>query len=1194
MIDAPRLLADCRQLVLALEDDLRHRLSDHPDLDATWRSTYSEAVAANRTGAAYEVWRDEQLTQVAVAWVLAVTFVRFCEDNELIPDPIVAGPDERLRHAEDRQTLYFRGHPDHSDREYLTYVLDTVAALPAMAELLDRSHNPLWTLAPTADGATAILDTFRRSDPDTGQLIHDFTDPALGTRFLGDLYQDLSEAARKRYALLQTPDFIEEWLLSRTLDPAIDTFGLEHTTLIDPTCGSGHFLLGAFDRLLAAWQRQEPGTSVRELVRRTVAAIAGVDINPFAVAIARFRLLVAALNATHITRLADAPAFHFELAAGDSLLHGRIPGQLALDPAALARTELAYVYRSEDGEALRRILLKRHYSVVVGNPPYVTVKDGVLSGEYRSRFPVSCRGKYAASVPFTERFLDLAASRSENSPAGYVGMITANSFMKREMGKGLVEKVLPKWDLTHVVDTSGAYIPGHGTPTVILLLRCQIPELSSIRTVMGIRGEPSRPDDPTKGLVWSAIVNQVDEAGSESDFVSVTDTSRTQFASHPWSIGGGGAAELRTLVEQRAISRLVGSLSVVGFGAIAGEDDVYIMSGRQALRLGGMLSPSRALGEGETVRDWRVNPTPSILFPYSGEQLIPELPAGLTRHFWRYRSTLVARSAFGKSIAQHGLEWFEYIMFFKERYRTPLSITFAFVATHNHFVLDRGGKVFNRSAPVIKLPAGASEDDHLALLGLLNSAPACFWMQQVFHNKGAGGGARVAAGYATMGDEGFLNHYEFDGTKLKQFPLPAGRPLGRARRLDTLAQELATVTPDAVAEAGVPTRDALAAARAQSERIKAKMIAVQEELDWEVLGLYGLADATVVAPPECVPPLALGERAFEIVLARQVEAGETVTAWFGRHRSTPITEIPAEWPEEYRRIVQARIDLIGSDRDVALIERPECKRRWATEPWEDREQDALRSWLLDRMEAPDLWVAESARLRSAGSLADALRSDASFLSVAALYGGRPDVDLTALVTELAKAESVPYLAAWRYTDSGLRIRAVWERTWDLQRAEDRGEAVGVIPAPPRYTQKDFRSVASWKLRGKLDVPKERWVVYPDAGRDTDPTPLLGWAGWDQRTQALALAGTITERRDEGWDGERLTPLLAGVLELLPWVRQWHPEPDPAVGQPIGVYLESWLSQSLLDLGLTRASLSAWRAPQATRGRRRAATSNTNA
>ena len=51
-------------------------------------------------------------------------------------------------------------------------------------------------------------------------------------------------------------------------------------------------------------------------------------------------------------------------------------------------------------------------------------------------------------------------------------------------------------------------------------------------------------------------------------------------------------------------------------------------------------------------------------------------------------------------------------------------------------MLDRGGKVFKQSAPVIKLPAKASEDDHLALLGLLNSSTACFWMKQIFHNKG--------------------------------------------------------------------------------------------------------------------------------------------------------------------------------------------------------------------------------------------------------------------------------------------------------------------------------------------------------------------------------------------------------------------------------------------------------------------------
>jgi len=441
LILAAALLADCQRLVTTLESDLRERSQTDADIDRSLRAEHAEALGAKRTGTAFEPWRDEQLTQVAVAWVLAVTFVRFCEDNGLIPDATIAGPRERLGHAQDRQTLYFRAHPDHSDREYLTSILDTVAALPAMAELLDPAHNPLWTLAPTADGATTILDTFRRQDPDTGDLIHDFTDRSLDTRFLGDLYQDLSLAARKRYALLQTPEFIEQWILSRTLDPAIDTFGIEHTTLIDPTCGSGHFLLGAFDRLLGTWQAQEPGTPVKELVKRTLAAIAGVDINPFAVAIARFRLLVAALMATNITRLVDAPAFHFELAAGDSLLHGRTPGQLGYRAADLARPEVAYVYRSEDGEALDRIL-GRHYAAVVGNPPYVTVKDGVVSGEYRSRF-TSCHRQYSLGVPFTERFLDLAAYESPDRPAGFVGMITANSFMKREFGKKLIEEHLP-------------------------------------------------------------------------------------------------------------------------------------------------------------------------------------------------------------------------------------------------------------------------------------------------------------------------------------------------------------------------------------------------------------------------------------------------------------------------------------------------------------------------------------------------------------------------------------------------------------------------------------------------------------------------------------------------------------------------------------------------------------------------------
>ena len=134
--------------------------------------------------------------------------------------------------------------------------------------------------------------------------------------------------------------------------------------------------------------------------------------------------------------------------------------------------------------------------------------------------------------------------------------------MKREFGKKLIEEFFAGRDgargvdLTHVIDTAGAYIPGHGTPTVILFGRNRTPVAKTIRAVMGIRGEPCTPDDPAQGLVWSAIVAQIDQPGSQSEFVSVADSPRELFHKHPWSIGGGGAAELKEQLEKQLQSRL--------------------------------------------------------------------------------------------------------------------------------------------------------------------------------------------------------------------------------------------------------------------------------------------------------------------------------------------------------------------------------------------------------------------------------------------------------------------------------------------------------------------------------------------------------------------------------------------------------------------------------------------------------------
>ena len=335
MIDSSALVAGLKKQVLILEDDLRTRLGILTEVDAQWRAEYRQAFEAERTAGSWVVWRDDRITQAAVAWVLTCVFIRFCEDNALLGPVWISGPGTRHQEALDAQLDFFRRHPDDTDREWLLEAIGYFVRLPATRALVDE-HSALWLVSPSGRAVTALLDFWRRRD-EAGQLAVDFTDPELSTRFLGDLYQDISEHAKKTYALLQTPEFVEEFILDQTMEPAMAERPLEGFRLIDPACGSGHFLLGAFRRLLERWDRHAPNLEPQQQVQCALDAIHGVDINPFAVAIARFRLTVAALKACGLRRLEDAPAFTYHLATGDSLLFGSPQSTLPIEGADYER-----------------------------------------------------------------------------------------------------------------------------------------------------------------------------------------------------------------------------------------------------------------------------------------------------------------------------------------------------------------------------------------------------------------------------------------------------------------------------------------------------------------------------------------------------------------------------------------------------------------------------------------------------------------------------------------------------------------------------------------------------------------------------------------------------------------------------------------------------------------------------------------
>lgn len=1230
MIDSAILLGELKTVVTKLEADILNRCRDNEAVDAPLRLEFEAAKENNRTAVAYEVWRSEFITQAAVAWVLATVFVRFIEDNGLLDgrDEKRAwisgakeegeGRNQRLQIALDTHLQYFRQNPSHSDREYLQWVFRTVCnptgerPIRALEGLFDERHNPLWRAGVSGDGAALLLGFWQRVNPETGQVVHDFTDPQLDTRFLGDLYQDLSEAARKKYALLQTPIFVEEFILDRTLTPAIAEFGLDEVRLIDPTCGSGHFLLGAFERLFQRHQKEKPAVEPRKLAQAALEQVYGVDLNPTATAIARFRLLIAALKASEIKRLQDAPDFRFNLATGDSLLHGkRFDGKFRGVQVDLYDDKLQHHYETEDKEKLSRIL-GQQYHAVVGNPPYITVKDPALNKAYRDRFD-SCHMKYSLAVPFMERFFDLTikeqkdqngGGQSQNQPAGFTGMITANSFMKREFGKKLIEEFIPRWDLSQMIDTSGAYIPGHGTPTVILFGRHRKPVADTIRAVMGIKGEPSTPAIPANGKVWQSIVTMIDNGGAQNEFVSVVDTKRESFHKHPWSIGGGGAAELKEFIDEQGKETLKDKIESIGFSLILGEDEIFTEP-LNSTRIRKLPSEfKRPILEGDLVEDWLLDWRSEVVFPYSKEVELLNNDE-IKKYLWQFRVILENRLDFNKkTYKQANRSFWEYHQIPKERNRLPLSIVYAEISTNNRFVLDRGGKVFKQSAPIIKLSKDATEEEHLILLGLLNSSTISFWLKQVCFPKGGdhsgNEGARVRK---TIWDERFAH----DGAKLKQIPLAKEKPLELTKKIDELAQKLQSLQPSTLAEKETPSTESWQKAKAEAEAIREQMIFLQEELDWQCYKFYNLTNEDFLLKDNENQRLKLGERAFEIVLARKMAAGEIETRWFERHNSTPITELPEHWSDEYRNLVEKRIAEIETNSNIRLIEQPEYKRRWNTEDWDVSATRALREWLLKRLESEKYW--KVGELLSTARLADKVRSDAEFMRVAEMYRGRPDFDFTRLIDELVKSESVPLLPILRYKDSGMIKRRVWERTWEAQRREDQiekriraeyqtridasggdlkmefferdirervAQEVGEIEVPPKYTNKDFRDANSWRLRGKLDVPKERFVSFPYSERDTDRSLVVAWAGWNHLELAQAIAGYYTTARTrEGWGNERVVPLLGALIELLPWIRQWHDEYNLEYGGKPVEFFEGFVEEEARSLGLSFNRIREW-------------------
>ncbi|WP_255027142.1 N-6 DNA methylase [Rhodococcus sp. GA1] len=321
-----------------------------------------------------------------VAYRLLFTFVT--EDRGALLDP-TADPSARRRYAEFfsterlRRAARRRRGGRYGDRwKALTLVWHGLGSetglpelgVPGIGGLFDAGELDFLTECELSNDAlmSAVRSLSLVREPKSGVLrVVDYRN--LGAEELGSIYEALLEfvpqwdPATKTYTLnvasgnqrkdtgsYYTPTSLVESLLNTALDPVLDDAvkstndsegqiqALLATTVCDPACGSGHFLVGAARRIakrVAAIRTGDPEPApdqVRAAMREVVAqCIYGVDVNPLAAELAKLSLWMEAIEPGRPLAYLDA-----QIKVGNTLM-GATPALLAegLPDAALKPIE---------------------------------------------------------------------------------------------------------------------------------------------------------------------------------------------------------------------------------------------------------------------------------------------------------------------------------------------------------------------------------------------------------------------------------------------------------------------------------------------------------------------------------------------------------------------------------------------------------------------------------------------------------------------------------------------------------------------------------------------------------------------------------------------------------------------------------------------------------------------------------------
>ena len=361
----------------------------------------------------HEDWSDQEREEATQLILNRLIFIRNVEDREI----------------EDAQLLPMLRQLEGSEAQLPARLVQLFRDLDAIynAQLFARHfcedyEGPAEPLVNMARGLNHRVD----------RTPYDFA--AIGADVLGTIYEQyltLAQAEqerRKQQGIYYTPLFVVRYIVRNTVVKALEAArerggiaAARRIRVLDPACGSGSFLIAAFD-VLNDWLRDNDPT-LREASRRKQHILHenlyGVDKDPQAVAVTRLNLWLRAVDRR--ARLPDIP----NIREGDSLVDEEFDWPKEY-PAVM-----------ETGG----------FDVVIGNPPYVRQEslDAKFKEYARAKYR-SYTGRADLYVCFYERAHELLR------PGGYFGFVSSNKFMRAAYGKGLREYLLEVARLEEIID----------------------------------------------------------------------------------------------------------------------------------------------------------------------------------------------------------------------------------------------------------------------------------------------------------------------------------------------------------------------------------------------------------------------------------------------------------------------------------------------------------------------------------------------------------------------------------------------------------------------------------------------------------------------------------------------------------------------------------------------------------------------